>query len=394
MEKDKLWTREFVSISLIGLFLFLTFNVLLNILPLYLAGPLQQGTDKVGLVITIFLVSAILVRPFVSQWVHRYSLKKLLVISDLGFLIATILYPFATNVWALLVLRFFHGITFGIITTIAATICTKVIPVSRRGEGIGYYSMTTSITMVIGPYIAIELANRNAFMAAFILCIVVSVFRYLLVLKINVPEEKRNPVSSKIVEKITLEDLFDKKAAPYALSIFVMALAYSSIPAFLALYAKSIGLQETASYFFVIYALVVLVSRTFTGRLSDKLGVNVVFYPCLVFYAVGMLLLSQTFNASSLLVSGAILGLGYGAVTPVIQTQTINAVPPQRVVAANSLYFNSLDCGMALGSYLWGVLAIFTTYRNIYLLGMVLVIFAGIQYYVLIRKKAALQGNM
>jgi len=242
--------------------------------------------------------------------------------------------------------------------------------------------------MVIGPYIALELAKREAFVAAFIFCMVVTALRCILAFMIRVPEGTKRTNGSTDKVKISINDLFDKKAVPYALSIFMFALVYASILGFLSLYAKELGLIETASLFFMTYALVVLIARLFTGRCADRWGVKVVVYPCMILYALGMLLLSQTHSATMLIISGAILGLGYGSVTPVFQTQTINSVGPQRVVVANSLYFNALDLGTALGLYLWGTLATFTSYQNIYLSGMFLVILAGIQYTILTQKKS------
>ena len=73
---------------------FLFFMCYFTALPLYLVGTLHAGTDKVGLVITLFLVAAIIIRPFTGQWVGKGSQKKILIYSAIAFLIATMLYPF------------------------------------------------------------------------------------------------------------------------------------------------------------------------------------------------------------------------------------------------------------------------------------------------------------
>src|SRR6478735_5963050 len=132
MSKEKLWTKDFISITVISFFIFLAFYVLLTALPLYLVGNLHAGADKVGLVVTLFLGAAIVIRPFAGKWVSKGSQKKILIYSAIAFLVGTLLYPFATNIWALFILRIFHGITFGIITTVKGTICAELIPASRR----------------------------------------------------------------------------------------------------------------------------------------------------------------------------------------------------------------------------------------------------------------------
>jgi MFS family permease len=253
VHKEKLWTKDFISITGISFFVFLAFYVVLSVLPLYMVGTLHAGTDKVGLTITLFLLAAIIIRPFAGKWVCKGSEKKILIYSSIGFFIATLLYPMATNIWALLALRVLHGITFGIITTAKGTICAEIIPTSRRGEGLSYFSMAMSLAMVFGPYIGLKFANINSYNTAFILCMVISAVNIGLALLMKVPERKAkvNVTSEKI--KFSWNDIFEKKAIPFALSTFILACAYSGISAFLALYAKELGMVATASSFFIIY---------------------------------------------------------------------------------------------------------------------------------------------
>jgi len=54
-------------------------------------------------------------------------------------------------------------------------------------------------------------------------------------------------------------------------------------------------------------------------------------------------LLSQAHSSALILLAGAVIGIGYGSVTPVFQTQIINSVERHRIGNANSLFFNSLE---------------------------------------------------
>ncbi len=123
--KEKLWTKDFISISVISFFIFLAFYILLTALPLYILGPLHEGADKVGLIVTLFLFPAIIIRPFAGRWVSKGSEKKILVYSAVAFFVATLLYPLATNIWVLYVLRIIHGLTFGVMTTVKGTVCAQ-----------------------------------------------------------------------------------------------------------------------------------------------------------------------------------------------------------------------------------------------------------------------------
>lgn len=393
MNKEKLWTKDYISITTISFSIFLAFYVVLSVLPLYLVDNLHMGTDKVGLVITLFLLAAIIIRPFAGQWVSKGSQKKILVYSSIAFLVASMIYPFATNIWILLALRVFHGITFGILTTVKGTICAEIIPTSRRGEGLSYFSMAMSLAMVFGPYIGLKFANINAYNIAFIICMLVSAANVALALFMKVPETKKKLKVTSEKSRFSWNDLFDKKAAPYAMATFILACSYSGISAFLALYAKDLGLAATASSFFIVYAVFVLVSRPFTGRWSDRFGSKVIIYPSLIIFAAGMLLLNQTHFSGMMLIAGALIGIGYGSVTPIFQTQTISSVEPHRVGIANSLFFNSMDAGMAIGAFVLGIVASSAGYRSIYMIGVVLIVITGLLYFALMQKEKALKAQ-
>ncbi|MGS5578885.1 MFS transporter, partial [Escherichia coli] len=69
-----------------------------------------------------------------------YSNKTILVLSSLAFLLVTALNPFCHSIETLLFIRVLHGITFGVNTTVKGTISARLIPASRRREGISYFT--------------------------------------------------------------------------------------------------------------------------------------------------------------------------------------------------------------------------------------------------------------
>lgn len=125
---------------------------------------------------------------------------------------------------------------------------------------------------------------------------IISALSIVLTLIMRVPRNSKGMETYSGKSKFTWNDLFDKKAAPFAFATFILASAYSGISAFLALYAQDLGLVSAASSFFLIYAGFIMISRPFTGRWSDRLGAKIIIYPCLILFAVGMYLLSQAFT--------------------------------------------------------------------------------------------------
>lgn len=61
-------------------------------------------------------------------------------------------------------------------------------------------------------------------------------------------------------------------------------------------------------------------------------------YPCLLAFTVGTVVLGYTHGSITMVLSGALIGIGYGSVTPIFQTQIISSVEPHKIGVANSLF--------------------------------------------------------
>jgi MFS family permease len=136
---------------------------------------------------------------------------------------------------------------------------------------------------------------------------------------------------------------------------------------FISLYAKSLGLLETASYFFLVFAAAMLISRPFTGRLFDTRGPNTVIIPAVLIFAFGLLILSLTSSAWMLLLAGALIGIGYGTLLPSFQTLAIEASPKNRTAYATATFFTLFDSGIAMGSFVLGIAVTYLGYAHLYM---------------------------
>lgn len=386
--KEKLWTKDFWAITIISFIIFFVFYVLLTLLPIYIADTLHATADKAGLLVTCFLAAAIVVRPFAGQWVGKYSNKTILMLSSLAFLVVTALYPFCHSIEALLFIRVLHGITFGIITTVKGTISARLIPASRRGEGISFFSLAMGLAMVVGPWIGLNMARHSAFSQAFWMCTAVAAIGIVLSLIVRVPPVIRHADGSQ--PKLGFSAMFDKAAMPFAMVTFFMTFSYAGVSAFLALYARELDLMAAASNFLLCYAVFLMVCRAFTGNVCDRKGPKYVVYPCLLAFTVGLVVLGYTHGSVSMILAGALIGIGYGSVTPIFQTQIISSVEPHKIGVANSLFFNAMDAGLAIGAFVMGLMVEGVGYRAIYLVGAVLVVLAGALYIAQMKRRGAM----
>ena len=182
---NQIFTKRFISLFFTNLSIFLVFYSLITTLPLYASGILDRTDDEAGLLVTAFLVSAILMRPFSGKLLDLYGKKRLLLISLLIYLACTILYVVFKEFTVLLGLRFFQGIWFSIATTAAGALAADIIPAKRKGTGLGYFTMSTNLAIVIGPFIGLLVIQYASFDALFIVLAVVVAIGSVLALTLN-----------------------------------------------------------------------------------------------------------------------------------------------------------------------------------------------------------------
>ncbi|KEF39163.1 arabinose efflux permease family protein [Schinkia azotoformans MEV2011] len=367
---ERIFTKNFILLFLTNFFLFIAYYSFITALPIYVLDELKGSEAQAGLVVTMLLISAIIVRPFSGKILELFGRKETLIISLVFYLFGTIMHFWIINFYTLMALRFFHGIWFSIITTATYAIAADIVPEHRRGEGLGYFTMSMNIAIVAGPFITIVLLGHAAsFQTLFILLTVLSVGTVFITAFIRVPKLEINHLQSKL--KFSMNDLFEKKSIPIAVIALLLTFAYSSILSYLTIFAKSLGLLEAASYFFIVFAASMLIARPFVGRLFDKKGPTIVIYPLIILFSIGLFLLTVTKSALLLIVAAAFIGIGYGSLGPCFQTLAVQFAGKNRSGHATATYLTFFDIGIAVGAYVLGLIVSHFSYSGLFL-------FAGI----------------
>lgn len=389
-EKRPIWTKNFINISISTFFIFAVFYALLTFIPIYVMGDLGGSAAQGGLAVSVFLVSAIVVRFFAGMILEKFGKRRILIFSVLMFAVSTALYVGIDDFVTLLALRFFHGIWFSLVTTVAGAIAADIIPPERRGEGLGYYGIAMNLAIVAGPFIVLSLQPFVEARAIFTVLSVIMVIGFLCAFLVRVADEQQSIRKEKW--KLTLDDFLEKKSMPIASVGFLISFVYASIVSFISVYAESLGLIQAASFFFVIYAIAMLVVRPITGRLFDAYGPSVVIIPSCIIFAIGLFSLANTGSAWMLLLSGALIGLGYGTLLPSFQSLAIEAADKHRSGYATGTFFAFYDSGLAIGSVSLGIIAGVLGYSNLYIfLGVFVLLIIFYYSWVIKGHKAAVQ---
>jgi MFS family permease len=369
MDRERLWTRDFIILSGINFLIFLTHFILMVTMAAYAVDRFSASTKMAGLATGVFILGALIGRAGVGRIIEDIGSKKLLTFSTVFFVVTSGLYFFAADLPLLILIRFFHGVTFGMAGTATGTIVAQIIPGSRRGEGIGYYSMGAIVAVAIGPFAGLFLMESGHYRMLFLFTTLLAACGFAFSFGVRAPLLSKTQINPLAARKgFHMANYLEFKAVPVSLVTLVIGFCYSGVLTFVSLYTKQNQLSDAAGFFFLVYAGTVFVSRPFSGRLFDLKGANFVVYPCLFLFAAGMLLFSLSDSAWKLLAAGAVMGLGYGNFISCANAIALKGLPPSRLGMATSTFFIFVDFGFGVGPYVLGALAPLLGYRGLFLM--------------------------
>ena len=391
LKQTKLWTKDFIIMSSTSFFISLVYFLLMTTLAVYAIQQFSASESMAGLAASIFVIGAVFSRLFTGKYIETIGRKKVLFAGLLLFLAATLLYFTITNMYLLLLVRFIHGAAFGVSTTALATIVMDIIPTERRGEGTSYFSLNITLATSIGPFLGLYLSQHADFSMIFIVCTLLSMISVIISLFLKIPRSAMTDDQRNSLKGFKLSSFFEKKAVPISLMITIMGFAYSGVLSFITAYATEINLIEAASFFFLVYSIVLLISRPFTGKLLDKKGDNFVIYPAIISLAMGLLILSQSYNSFTLLLASVFIALGFGTMQSCFQAIAIKESPQHRVGLATSTFLICMDLGVGIGPFLLGSIIPMFGFRGLYLTLAIVVFLSIFLYFALHGKKTANQ---
>lgn len=372
-----LWNKSFVFCLCNNLFLFSYYFALLTILPIYIMKELGGSIQQAGMALTLFLVSSIAIRPFSGMIIERFGKANSVRISGFIFVVFALSYLWIDSMWSLLVIRFLHGFWFSILTTVNVPIVNDYIPDHRKGEGMGYFVMSTNLGVVIGPFLALSMIQFSSFSTLFaVLAFLVAVgyiFTWLVQIQEHVQLKSSDPASQSAA--IQWRDVIETRVLAISFVALLTAFAYSSVMSFITAYAELKHLLAYTTIFFIVFAVSMLIVRPWVGKVYDRKGPSAVIYPSFICFAIGLVIVSFLTNQWVLWISAVFTGIGYGSVFPCLQTVAIQTVEKARMGHAISTFFALFDIGLAVGSVIMGVLIAYFGFQATYLFCAVMVLF-------------------
>ena len=383
MTRQKLWTRSFVIITFENFLVSMNFLLLMTVISKFATDRFGASTAIAGLSASIFIIGGLVTRPLCGKWIYRVGQTKTLYIGAFLSLVLTLAYFAASSTVLLLLVRFLHGAAFGVTSLATGTIVAGVVSSKRYGEGIGYFTLSSTVATAIGPFIGLMLIQHRSFDSIIIACSIAAAIGLVILPLLSVNELELTEEQVEEARGFKLSNYIEPKVVPIALVAMVAYLCYASVISFLALYSQEIQLAGAASFFFIVYAAAIFVTRPFTGRRFDVKGENSVMYAAILIFAIGLAVFSQAHHGYVLMLAAAVMGFGFGAVQSSSRAIAVKITAPHRMGLATSTFFMFLDMGMGIGPLLWGIVIPFTGYRGMYVAAAIVAAGCLILYYAL-----------
>lgn len=383
--EEKLFNKGFIAVTSINFIVYLVYYLMMVIIAVIAHEELHASFGQAGVASGIYIIGTLVARLIVGKELELVGRRQIARWGVVFYLATTIAYLFVPNILVLDTVRLLNGFAYGMTSTALNAIVTDFIPDNRRGEGINYYGLSTSLAAAIGPFVGLMLLNATSFHFIVLLSVVLIAAAMVALFMIKITNVTLTDAHRQALKSWKISSFVEYKVGLIALIGFLMGLSYSSVLAFLASYAESLNLAAVSSFFFVVYAGIVTITRPMSGRIFDRFGENMVMYPSYIFLTIGLIILGLTHHGVTLLLSGAFIGLGYGTFMSNGQAVTLKLVSARRIGIALSTYFIGLDLGLGVGPYAFGALHGYVPFRDLYFIAAIIPIISAILYYLFYR---------
>jgi MFS family permease len=373
-------TRDFI-LGFFAQFIFaIAFNALLPTLPIYLSR-LESKDTEIGVLIGIFSVSSLILRPFVGRGLLKIPERNFMIAGALLFGLTSVAYLLAPPFWPFLMVRVFQGVGYAFFSTASFTLIANISPEAHRGQSVSYFFLGFNISLALGPPLGMFLINQFSFTIFFLVCSGLSLCALFITNKLG-----RRQVAP--LEDSSIEDsfFFSRKALPPSIISFFFFFIWGALTTFFPLYAINHGV-DNPGFFFTTIAIMLILGRTLGGRILDLYSRERVLLPCLITFIISMVILVFSKTLPLFIIVAVIWGIGHAFFYPSLVVYVLDRVGSSLGPAMGTFTAIS-DLGMCLGPVIMGIIINLTSYPIMFLCLFLIGVINLNYFYFFVRKKS------
>ena len=384
-------SRSFLLICTVGIFSFVSYNMVrMPALSLF-AESLGASPERIGLIVSVSTLTGVLLKLPSGALSDIYGRRFLLRIGVVAFGLPPFLYPFITDLDALTVLRFLHGLATAIFAPSALATVAELYR-ERRGAALGTYTACTQSGALLGPFLGGYLIHTAGFSTAFVTagvfgCIGMALF-YSLHLDVAVPQRKDQGMAAVLAEMWKGFAAVAKNKIVLITSVTDGAkmIANGALMAFLPLYGVSAGLNpREVGLLFTVPALTSFFSKPIMGRVSDRVGRQPLIMIGLLICAATFVCIPYVAMFPMLLMLSAGFGFGEAVVSSSSSALVADSSEFKRLGAGMGMQGTIMDIGHASGPLLAGVLIANLSYSQAFAIIAGIQLLAGFVFWIAMR---------
>ena len=385
-------SRSFVLICTVGIFCFISYNMVrMPALSLF-AESLGASPERIGLIVSVSTLAGVLLKLPSGALSDIYGRRFLLRIGVVAFGLPPFLYPFITDLDALTALRFLHGLATAIFAPSALATVAELYR-ERRGAALGTYTACTQSGSLLGPFLGGYLIHAAGFDAAFVTagvfgCIGMVLF-YSLHLDVAVPQRKEQGTAVVLSEmwKGFAAVAQNSKVLITSMTDAAKMIANGALMAFLPLYGVSAGLNPgEVGLLFSVQAGTSFFAKPIMGRISDRVGRQPLIILGLVICASTFVCIPHVSMLPVLLMLSAGFGFGEAVVSSSSSALVADSSEFKRLGAGMGMQGTIMDIGHASGPLLAGLLIARMSYGGAFMVIAGMQLSAAVIFWMAMRK--------
>ncbi len=337
----------------------LAVGAVLPVLPRYIHGPLGYGDLAVGVVIGVYAITGLLLRPVAGRLADRWGRKPTVLLGSLLLVASGLLYLPHAGLAGLLAARLVLGAGEGSLYTAGSAWIVDLAPVARRGRVLGLYGLAVWGGLSVGPLAGELILNAADYTAVWIFAAVVPLLGAAIATLIADPFTPHSHAEP--------HPLIAPEAVRPGLAVGLASVGYATVAAFIVLMLEARGIGHGATVF-AAFAAMIVVARLIAGGLPDRFGPTRVAIGAVLIEAAGLVAMALAGSLPVALLGGMAMGAAFSLLNPSLMVIAVGSVSVTARGAAMGTYTAFFDAGVGLGAPLAGLAAALTDYRGAFLL--------------------------